>query len=208
MIFRRILAVLAALALVSGAAWAEISVSQLDALSPERQTKLDCALAQASAWRDSFQANWREDFAESEMLDEDLLDGIDAIPVAQPTSAVFFEVKDAQNMDAAARSAFLGVTGICNSLIRYLEGVFLEATGLYAVEHGDFDGVSYIVLCYAPELPVIVTAICEMEDAAIVRTVAVYGFGQYENEFLAFAGPLMSRFGEDAFEISYYRPGA
>ena len=204
---RRIFAVMAVLAMIFGAACAEISVGELDALSPEKQAMLDCALAQTAAWQQGFQANYRAIFEESEILDAALLDGIDSIPVAQPTSAVFFEVKDAQDMDAAQRSAFLGQTGICNSLNRYLEGSFLEATSLYAVERGDFVGVHYVVLCYAPELPVIVTAICEAEDGAIVKTGAVYGFGQYENEFIAFAGPLTTRFGEEAFEISYFRPG-
>lgn len=207
MMIRRLFAVAAALVLCFGAGCAEISVGELDALSPQRKAMLDCALAQAAAWQDSFQANYQEDFAEAEMLEEALLDAIASIPAERPASAVFFEVKGAQDMDAAQRSAFLGQAGICNSLMRPLEGAFLEATSLYAVERGDgFGGVGYVALCYAPELPVIVTAICEMEDAAIVRTGAVYGYGQYENEFLAFTGPLMTRFGEDTFEVYIYRP--
>ena len=204
---RRILALLAALMLCLGAACAEVPAEKLDVLSPERQTMLDCALAQAAAWQVGFEAHYRPEFGQAGAMDAELLEGIASIPVEYPTSAVFFELKGAQEMDAAQRSAFLGQTGICNSLVRYLEGTFLEATSLYAVEDVDFDGVCYVVLCYAPEQPVIVSAICEAEDAAIVKTGAVHGFDQYENAFLAFVGPLMTRFGEDAFEISSFRPG-
>ena len=204
---RRLFAILAALALILGTGGAEISCERIDELSPERQAMLDCALEQAEAWKAGVQPNFRELFAESEMMDEDLLNGIEAIPVAHPTTAVFFEHRDAQNLDASARSAYLGQTGICNGLIRYLEGVFLETTSLYALRDGGFSGVSYVVLCYAPELPVIVTAICGMgKEAAILKTGAVYGYGQYENELIAFAGPLLTRFGEDAFEMCAYRP--
>lgn len=185
---------------------AEIECFEIDQLSDLKQSMLDYSFEQIEQWKNNYGDVQQEIDV---VLDDELIDAIDVLKESSPKVVYFFEL----NSDMYAgmtfntrASLFLNHTTLANALIDPLQGAYLDAMNVYGVfSDAEFHRVSYVVLYYAEELPVIVTSFCEVSEGQVVaKTGLVYAYGQYDNEFVAFAGSLLSRFGTESFDIGYY----
>ena len=183
---------------------AEIPCTELDQLSELKQCMLDYSLEQVEQW----QGNHRDMQQEMDtMFDDELADAIDALQGLSPKVVYFFEISADKMPVDTSTSLFLNFSVLTNALIRPLQGAFLDLMDVYGIFPNDnFHGVSYVELYYGKELPVMVTTFCEVaEGQTIAKTSLVYAYGQFDNEFVAFAGPLVERLGTDILDIAYYR---
>lgn len=189
-----------------GFAEAEIVCTKINHLSDLEQRVFHHSLEQAEQWDENFDVYQEVD----EMFDEGFIEAISDIHVNEPTVVYFLKPHSEiiEKMDPELQvSVFLNQTILSNSLVQPLQGAFLDALSTYSIYSDEmFSGVYYVVFYYTEELPVMVTSICEVtEGQALTKTGLVYAHGQYENEFFAFAGSLLTRFGTESFDISYYK---
>lgn len=187
-------------------AFAAVPPTLLDHLPDSEQRLLDYTLEQAAEWAQNYEAVYGDMDA---LFNEELIKALSALRSAEPSVAYFFRMHAPEAEASTFRlhvGSFLSQSLYANILVRPLEGALLDGMSAYGVyPDDDFSGMCSVVLYYGEELPVMVTTICEVsEGQSIAKTGPVYAYGQYGNEFTAFAGSLVTRFGEEMLDISYY----
>ena len=187
-------------------AFAAMPPTQLDHLPDSEQRLLDYALEQAAEWIQNYEAVCGDMDA---LFDEELIKALSTLRSAEPAVAYFFRMH-APEAEASTfglhAGSFLSQSLYANILVRPLEGVLLDGMSAYSVYPDcNFSGACSVVLHYGNELPVMVTTVCEVRGGhAVTKTGPVYAYGQYGSEFTAFAGSVVTRFGEEMLDISYY----
>lgn len=186
---------------------AEIPCSEIEQLSDLKQSMLDYSFEQIEQWKE----NYQDIHQEIDLLfDDELVDAINDLQGLSPKVAYFFEVSADEASEMLINkqpSLFLNFSLLTNALMKPSQGTFLDLMDVYGIfSNESFHGVSYVEFYYGKELPVMVTTLCEIsEGQTIAKTSLVYAYGQYDNEFVSFAGPLLTHFGTELFNIEYYR---